>query len=573
MKGLRLTAALLLLSLLPMAATAQPAGTQPYDLILHGGRVLDGTGNPWFYADVAVSGERIAAVGDLSGAEARRRVDVTGKYVTPGFIDIHSHADGPLYDDEGLRSDDPQRRAAPNLVSQGITLVVVNQDGRSPEDLSIREQIAQLREKGTGVHVAVLKGHGALRRQVMGDDYRRPATDTESDEMRNLLREALRQGAYGLSAGLEYVPGRWSTTREVAGLAEELVPYGGVYISHQRSEAKTPMMWLPSTGDPDPPTAAEALEETIEIGRRSGATVVASHIKSRGTNYWGGSEMMISLIDQARSEGVRVYADQYPYNTSGSDGSVTLIPGWAFDTDRWEIPEAEEDDVTVPLRNVLGDPELRERLYADMEHIFKYRGGAENITIFDHPVDSLVGMTVAQAADGWNTDKLQAAIRIQMEGYDDRRGGGRLRSFSMSEEDIEAFARQPWTATSTDGSVALPEDGPGVHARFYGTFPRKIHKYALEEEAITVEYAVRSSTSLPAQILGLADRGTVRAGNRADLVVMDLDALEDRATFFEPHQHSAGIDYVFVNGTAVVEAGERTGKLPGEIVTPARGSK
>ncbi len=560
--------AVLLIALLSPAVQSQQDDGQPFDILLTGGQVYDGSGNPWFYADVGIRGDRIAAVGDLSDATARRRIDVSGKAVAPGFIDIHSHADGPLYEDEGLRSDEPKRRSAPNLVSQGITLVVVNQDGRSPGGLTIGEQIEELRSGGTGVHVAVLKGHGALRRQVMGDDYRRTATGEEITEMRAQLREALKQGAYGMSAGLEYVPGRWSTTREVAELAKELVPYDGVYISHQRSEAKTPMMWLPSTGDPDPPTAADALEETIEIGRQSGAKVVASHIKSRGTNYWGGSEMMISLINQAREEGVRVYADQYPYNTSGSDGSVTLIPDWAFDTDRWEISEEQEGDVTVPLRRVLNDPDLRDRLYADMEHIFKYRGGAENITIFDHPVDSLVGMTVAQAADGWETDHLDAAIRIQMEGYADEEGGGRLRSFSMNEEDIKVFARQPWTATSTDGSVALPEDGPDVHARFYGTFPRKIHKYAIEEQAITVEHAVRSSTSLPAQILGLPDRGTVEAGNVADLVVMDLAELEDRATFFEPHQHSAGIDYVFVNGIPVVDAGERTGELPGEVVTP-----
>lgn len=328
------------------------------------------------------------------------------------------------------------------------------------------------------------------------------------------------------------------------------------------------MRWLPSSDDPNPPTAADAVKETIEIGRRSGAVVVASHIKSRGTTYWGGSERMISLIDQAREDGVRIYADQYPYNTSGSDGDVTLIPRWAFDTDRWEIPESEEEDYTKPLQKVLQDEDLTEQLHRDMKHIFSYRGGAENITIFDHPVDSLIGQTVAKVAESRKSDPVETAIWLQMTGYKDERGGGRLRSFSMSEEDIKAFAKQPWMATTTDGGIALEEDGPGVHARFYGTFPRKIRKYALEEQAITVEHAVRSSTSLPAQILDLKNRGEVEAGNWADLVVFDIDDINDEATFFDPHQHAKGIEYVFVNGTLVVDDGEHTGDLPGKVITP-----
>lgn len=558
----------LVVLLLPLAGFAQQADSPPFDVLLTNGRVLDGTGNPWFQADVAIKDGHIAAVGDLSDAEAKRHIDIEGKYVAPGFIDIHSHADGPLYEGKGLRSDNRKRRSAPNLVSQGITMVVVNQDGRSPRDTTISEQIAGLQQPGTGVNVAVMMGHGTLRYRVMGDDFRRAATNEEISKMRQLLKEALEQGAYGLSAGLEYRPGRWSITSEVAALAKELVPYDGVYISHQRSEAETPMRWLPSSGEPHPPTAADAVKETIEIGRKSGAVVVASHIKSRGTTYWGGSGRMISLIDQARKDGVRIYTDQYPYNTSGSDGDVSIIPRWAFDTDRWEIPESEEKDYTQPLKKVLADEELTRKLHKDMKHILSYRGGAENITIFDHPVDSLVGQTVAQVAESRNSNPLETAIWLQMNGYKDEMGGGRLRSFSMKEEDIKAFARQPWTATTTDAGIALEKDGPDVHARFYGTFPRKIRKYALEEQAISVEHAVRSSTSLPAQILGLDNRGTVEAGNWADLVVFDMDEINDEATFFDPHQHASGIEYVFVNGRPVVDGGQRTGSLPGKVITP-----
>lgn len=553
----------------PLLTYGQQGGSQKFDVLLEGGKVLDGTGNPWYYADVGIKEGRIAAVGDLENAEADRKINIEGKYIAPGFIDIHSHADGPLYEGRGLRSDDPRRRAAPNLVSQGITMVVVNQDGRSPGDISTREQIKGLQQPGTGVNVAVLVGHGTLRHQVMGDDYKRAATDEEITEMKKLLRKGLDQGAYGLSAGLEYVPGRWSETSEVAELAKELVPYGGVYISHQRSEAATPMRWLPSTGEPHPPTASDAVQETIEIGRKSGAVVVASHIKSRGTTYWGGSTRMISLIRQARKDGVRIYADQYPYNTSGSDGDVTLIPRWAFGMERWNLPESEED-YTKPLKRVLQDKGLTNRLHKDMKHIFEYRGGAENIIIFDHPVDSLVGQNIAQLAEARDSNPLETAIWLQMTGYQDQRGGARLRSFSMKEEDIEVFAKQPWMATTTDGGVTLKEDGPDVHARFYGTFPRKIRKYALEEKVISVEHAVRSSTSLPAQILGLEDRGEIEAGNWADIVVFDMDKISDEATFFDPHQHSKGINYVFVNGVAVVDGGKRTGALAGKVISPEK---
>lgn len=541
---------------------------QDYDVVLENGRVLDGTGNPWYYADVAINNGRIAAVGDLKEADTERRINIEGKYISPGFIDIHSHSDGPLFGDRGLRSDNRERRTAPNLVSQGITTVVVNQDGRSPREISISDQIKGLLEPGTGVNVGVMVGHGTLRYHAMGDDYQREATDEEIAEMKKMLREGLEQGAYGLSAGLEYVPGRWSETSEVVELAKELVPYNGVYISHQRSEAETPMRWLPSSGDPNPPTAADAVKETIEIGRESGAVVVASHIKSRGTTYWGGSERMISLINQARADGVRIYADQYPYNTSGSDGSVTLIPRWAFNTDRWEIPESEKDDYRKPLRKVLTDEELTQQLEKDIKHIFAYRGGAKNITVFDHPVDSLIGRNVDQIAESRNSTPVETAIWLQMNGYPDERGGGRLRSFSMKESDIEAFAKQPWMATTTDGGIALEEDGPDVHARFYGTFPRKIRKYAIEEQAISVEHAVRSSTSLPAQILGLGNRGEIEVDNWADLVVFDINEINDEADFFDPHQHSSGIEYVFINGTPVVDDGERTSTLPGKIISP-----
>jgi N-acyl-D-amino-acid deacylase len=304
----------------------QPAPS--YDLLVKNGRVLDGTGNPWFPADVAVSDGRIVAVGALGEARATTVVDASGLYVAPGFIDIHSHADDGSSPQGGLRDADRARRAAPNLVSQGITTVVVNHDGRSPWPIS--GQRALLEKHGIGVNAMLLVGHGTIRRLVMKDDVRRPSTEAEQAAMRALLEQGLGEGAVGLSAGLEYEPGRWSTTDELVALARALVPARGVYISHERSEGSDPLWYVPSQDGPGPPTLLDAVRETIEIGERTGARVVASHLKSKGEHYWGSSAAAVGLLQRARDRGVDVWADQYPYPTSGTDGNTVLIPAWAI---------------------------------------------------------------------------------------------------------------------------------------------------------------------------------------------------------------------------------------------------
>ncbi|UCD24073.1 MAG: amidohydrolase family protein, partial [Gemmatimonadota bacterium] len=314
---------LLVITALVFATSSLAAQDQHFDVLIEGGYVLDGSGNPWKRADVGITGDRIVAVGQLIGATADRRIDATGKTVVPGFIDIHSHAAGPIYGPRGLRSPDARRRAAPNLVAQGITTLVGNQDGRSV--WPIAEQRAALEEMKFGTNTILLVGHGTVRREVMGDDFRRPATEAEVEQMRALVRQGMQEGAFGISAGLEYVPGRWSTTDEVVALVEEIVSYGGVYISHERSEGADPMWYWPSQYAGRPPSLLDAVIETIEIGERTGATVVASHIKAKGANYWGTSQAVIRLINEARERGVAVYADQYPYSTTGSDGSTVLI--------------------------------------------------------------------------------------------------------------------------------------------------------------------------------------------------------------------------------------------------------
>ena len=538
----------------------------PFDLLITGGQVLDGTGNPWFYADVGIRAGRIVAVGTLVGAPSVRVLEARGKVVVPGFIDLHSHADDAARPEEGLRSEETRRRAAPNLVSQGITTVVVNQDGRSP--WPIREQRAELERRGFGPNVVLLVGHGTVRHRVMGEDDHRPATEAEVTAMRGLVRQAMEEGAAGLSAGLEYTPGRWSTTDEVAALVTEVVPFGGVYIAHQRSEGADPMWYWPSQQPPGPPTLIDAVLETIEIGERTGATVVASHLKAKGAHYWGTSRTVIQLIESARARGVAVWGDAYPYTTSGTDGNTVLIPGWAFGENRWDPRGGSPiDDYTARLRRTLDDPARASALRRDVAHEIRRRGGADRIVVLDHPDSSFVGRSLADLATAAGVAPVEMAFRLQETGDPARPGGGRLRGFSMAELDVAAYAARPWVATASDAGIALPGDPP-VHPRFYGTFPRKLHRYALERGDLTPAEAVRSATSLPAQILGLRDRGQVREGFYADLVVLDLARLRDRATPFAPHQYAEGVVAVLVGGTFVVEGGRLTGALPGKVLTP-----
>lgn len=553
---------------------AAAAGQVPehFDVLIRNGRVIDGTGNPWFQADVGIRDGRIVAVGPLAGATGDRVIDAEGRMVAPGFIDIHSHADDGSARIGGatIRTDSLRRKAMPNIVAQGVTTVVVNHDGRSP--WPIAEQRDLVARQGTGANVALMVGHGEVRRQVMGDDFMRPATDDEVARMRALVRQALDEGAVGMSAGLEYVPGRWSTTAEVAALAAELTPYDAVYISHQRSEGADPMWYWPSQDDPGAPTLIDAILETIEVGRRSGARVVASHIKAKGAHYWGSSHAAIQLIERARSEGVRVFADQYPYPTSGSDGNTVLIPGWALQDEDAENRSDARPPATMLAAN-LDDPGAAAAIRRDVAHEIRRRGGADRVVVFEYPDDAVVGLSLAEVAERWSLDPVEAAIQLQLRGDPERRGGGRLRGFSMSDDDVETYAALPWVATASDGGLAHPDDEGSVHPRFYGTFPRKIAWYARDAGVLPVESAVRSMTSLPALLMGFRDRGQIREGFVADVVVFDLETLEDRTTFFEPHAYPSGIEHVLVGGEAVVDGGALTWALPGRVITNGRGGR
>lgn len=544
-------------------------GQDSYDLLIINGQVMDGTGNPWFYADVGIVGDQVVKVGRIEQRNAQKIIDAKGKIVAPGFIDIHSHGDdGAFGDRSGIRADDPMLKAAHNMVMQGVTTIVVNHDGRSPR--SVPAQRKELEEEGIGPNVALMIGHNTIRRLAMSPDYRRLATEAEIERMKESIREGMEAGAFGLSAGLEYVPGRWSNTEEVVELVKQVNEYGGVYIVHERFSGSDPMWYLPSRDGESPGNALDNIREVIKIAEETGAPSCATHVKVKGADFWGVSQAIVNQVNRARARGVEVWADQYPYNTTGSDGNTVLIPDWALMRNRWdnsvETSGEKPETYVEALARTLADVDKQKALELDILREIERRGGAEKVVVFDFPDESLIGKSLAQIAREKEMDLVEVAYYLQMEGYPKRPGGARLRGFSLNEEDIETLAAQPWVITASDAGIARSKDSP-VHARYYGTFPRKIAWYAKERKIISVEHAVRSMTSLPAQFMGFQDRGLLREGYKADICIFDLDELQDKATFFEPHQYPEGIYHVIVNGTFLVENGQLKEKtLPGKVL-------
>lgn len=527
-------AALLLISTFAAAPLGAQLPGQPtggaYDVLFRNGRVLDGSGAPWVRADVAIRDGRIAAVGDLSDATAATEHDITGLYLAPGFIDTHSHAAGGL-----ARAELSEARP---LLAQGITTMFANPDGGGAADM-VRQREALL-EHGLGVNVAQLVPHGAIRREVLGMDDRAPSA-SELERMRAMVRAGMDAGAFGLSTGPYYAPGSYADTDELAALAEVAARYGGAYQSHIRDEADYTIGLL------------AAVEEVIEISRRTGMNAVVTHVKALGPRVWGFSAPLVHRIEQARAAGLPIFADQYPYEASATSLTGALAPRWAL--------AGGEDSLLARIRR----PADRERLAADIAENLERRGGADRIQFRRfRPDPSLEGRTLADAAAERGVDAVEATIQLLAE------GGASIVSFNMNDEDIERLMRQPWTITASDGD--LVPMGEGVpHPRSYGTFPRKIARYAVDRGVIDLGTAVRSMTHLPALVYGLQDRGMVREGMAADLVVFDLDRVHDPATFTEPHQLAEGMVHVLVGGRFAIESGEMTGARHGAVLRRGSG--
>jgi len=521
---MRLAPRLAAWTLLALTASA-PAAGQVHDLIIRNGRVLDGTGNPWYHADVAVTGGRIAAVGDLAGARARRVIDARGLYVAPGFIDVHTHAGGGLAT-RGLSHAQP-------LLAQGITTAVVNPDGGGPVDL-VRQREA-LRAARPAVNVALMVPHGSVRGAVVGMEDRAP-TPAEMERMRALVRAGMEAGAFGLSSGPYYAPGSFSTTEELVELAKVAAEYGGVYSSHIRDEADY------SIG------VVAAVDEVIRVAREARLPGIVTHIKALGPRVWGYSEALVKRIERAREEGVEVFADQYPYEASGTGITGALVPRWA---------QAGGD--TALLRRI-DTPAERARLREGILENLDRRGGAARLQFRRHRADpSIEGKTMQQVADERRMHPADLAMELL------KAGGADLVSFNMHPDDIATLMRQPWTITASDGD--LVPMGEGVpHPRGYGTFPRKIRKYVLEERVVDLAQAVRSMTWLPAAVYGMRDRGILREGAVADVVVFDLERVRDRATYQAPHQLAEGMVHVLVNGAPAVDSGKFTDVRAGVVL-------
>lgn len=508
-------------ALLVLMAACAPAS---YDTILRGGRVVDGTGAPAREADIAIRDGLIAAVGDLGGSSAGTILDVTGLYVGPGFIDVHSHAGSGLATGE-LSHAEP-------LLAQGLTTVVINPDGGGPVDLA--EQRAALEEHGLGVNVAQLVGHGSVRRRVMANDDRAP-WDAELDEMRDLVRAAMEAGGWGLSSGTFYVPGSYSDNAELVALARVAADYGGIYTSHIRDESNYTI------------GVVAAVEEVIEVSRLAGITAVVTHIKALGPPVWGASAEIVERIDAARAEGLAVYADQYPYTASATGLAAALLPRWS---------QAGGGDA---FARRVADPPTRARIREAMAGNLARRGGADRIQFRRFAEDpSIEGRLLSDVAAERGEDPVDTALDLVI------RGGPSIVSFNMSDEDLVRFMTREWTMTSSDGG--LPLFGVGVpHPRSFGAFPRKIAKYVFRERVMTLEAAVRTMTSLPAEVMRMEDRGRIAVGMVADLVVFS-EHLRDNATFTEPHQLSAGVVHLFVGGEAAIRNSAFTGALAGRVL-------
>src|SRR5258707_2867526 len=495
-------------------------------LILHG-KLVDGSGNKPRTADVGIHGDRIVFVGDARKANlsAARIVDATGLVVAPGFIDPHTHTLGDLSDEK--------RKGNEAYLMQGVTTVVTGNDGGSAQNIG--ETLSKWEQQGIGTNAILLAGFGTIRAKVLGPSDAQPNA-AQLEEMKQYVAHAMDEGAFGLSTGLYYAPQSYAKTEEVIELAKVAAARGGIYDTHMRSEGTAGIGLLGS------------IKETIRIGREANIPVHISHIKALGPDSWSQSKQAIDLIKKARADGVAATACQYPYTASGTSLQASLIPRWAEVGGRAEL-----------LKRI-DDPRVRPRLLTEMEENLRGRGGAESLLIVDARDRTLVGKRLNQIAREMNKSPVEAALEVIK-----TTGGAGVASFNMNEKDIRRFMKERFVTTCSDGSTG--------HPRKFGTFPKKLREYVYNQKVISLEFAVRNSSAAAAETFRIPERGLIREGYFADVIVFDEKTVADRATYEQPELLSVGMRFVIVNGKFAVEDGAYTGALAGRALRKARSNR
>ena len=505
-----------LLCLLVLGGCAEP---QKVDLLIHSGRVFDGSDSPAQAMDIAICADKICGLSKAGEQDyhANSYIDAKGLIVSPGFIDPHTHS----YQE--LISQDKHQNL--NYLFQGVTTVINGNDGDGP--VNIKQAIAALNPAGIGTNTAFLVGHGSLRRQVMGAAQRH-ASPAELSQMKSLLETAMSQGALGLSSGLYYVPGSFATTEEVVELAKVAAKYQGIYDTHLRDESTFNIGFL------------AALDEAIHIARNANIHLHIAHIKALGVDVWGQSKQAIEKINQAIADGMSISADQYPWQASGTNIRSAVVPKWA-------MADSEE---AFMLR--LNNPALAGRIKSEIKENIRRRGGPSALLITASENTSLIGRNLEEIAEQLQRSPSETVIHLI------REGKTRVASFNMHEKDIQAFMVEPWVVTSSDGTNG--------HPRKYASFPQKYQSYVLDSNTLDLQRFIVSSTRQTAEILGLADRGRIQLGLQADIVVFDADKYRPQASFKTWDRLSLGVLHLLINGQQVIVDGQYSGALAGKFV-------
>jgi N-acyl-D-amino-acid deacylase len=541
------------------------ARQEQFDLIIEHGHIIDGTGSPWYSGDVGIRNGHIAAIGDLANAPARQKIDAQGHVVAPGFIDMLGQSELTILVDPRL----------PSKIYQGITTEITGEGGSvaplndamisadragyehlhiTPDWRTFREYFARLEKQGMGINLATYVGATSVRRMVLGEAKVDP-TPAQLEQMKQLVDAAMQEGAVGVSTSLQYSPAPYAKTEELIALAREASKYGGIYATHMRSE-----------GD----SVLESIDEATRIGREAQIPVEIWHLKAAGKANWGKMPQIVERIDKARAPGVDVSANTYAY-TAWFNTFSAFVPPWAHDG----------GDAKLIAR--LKDPATRAKIRKDMTSTGKDSAGEDwdnewqevpgpeaiLIAVVQNPeLIPLQGKRLSDVAAMWHEDAIDALCDLLIKD----KAFTEVAVFGMDEPDVVLALKQPWMSVDNDSQGTSPEGllaGEHPHPRAYGTFPRILRKYVREEHALTLPDAIRKFTALPAQKLRLTDRGVLKQGMWADVVVFDPEKITDKATFEDPNQLSVGMDYVLVNGVAVIKSGEMTGKLPGKVLRGA----